>query len=68
MCDRHDREGRKKKKKTAHHEARLDDPERIGADGAGRTGDHGGEDVDGPWVLAHDGLVALRGGRRVEPF
>jgi hypothetical protein len=64
-----EKEGRKKKKKdSTHHEARLDDPERIGADGAGCAGDHGGEDVDGPRVLAHDGLVALRRGRRVEPF
>lgn len=49
-----------------YHETRFYDPERIGGDGAGASGAHGGQYVDGPWMLADDGLVTFRRGGRIE--
>ena len=51
-----------------HHEASLDHPERVRADGARGAGSHRGQDVQRPWVLAHGGLVTLDLRRGVEPL
>jgi hypothetical protein len=54
--------------KKTHHEARFDDPERIGTDGAGRAGGHGRENVKGPRMLAYDRLITFGGRCGIEPF
>ena len=53
---------------NTHHETSFDDPEWIGADSAGRTGNHSRQYVKRPWMLADDGLITFRGWCGVQPF
>lgn len=52
--------------RKGYHETRFDHPERIGSNRAGTSGAHGGQNVNGPWMLADDGLVAFRRGCGIE--
>lgn len=65
-CLRQDMQAHDAKVEMTHHESRLDNPKRIGANGARRAGGHGGQYVETPRVLAHDRLVALGRGRGIE--
>ena len=47
---------------SSHHEARFDYPRGRCTGCADYSRSHGGENVQSPWMLAHEGLVALDSG------